>query len=671
MAEKLNRRDFLRHSALAAAGITLAACAQQTEAPEATATQPAQATPPQVAAPTATEKAEPTATPEPAASARQAPDLQDRVTSGEIPPLEERLAQDALIVEPVERIGMYGGDHGLGTLGPSDGAIFTRHTEYENYVRWSPEWTDVVPGTMASWDVEDGGRTYVFHMRKGMKWSDGEPFTADDVMFWYEEAANTDLNPSFPANWTVGGEPAQVSKQDDYTVTFTFVEPYGVFLQYLATPVGDLYSPRHYREQFFPAYADSAELEAKIKEAGVTYWYEAYGNWTNPQLNPEAPVTFGWTYTSILGDSPTFIAVRNPYYWKTDPEGNQLPYIDRQVYAVAGDVQAIVMMAVAGDISFQNRHIADLSNKPLFLENAEQANLRFVDVRGAGANEFTIILNLTHKNPVVRELFLNKNFRIALSYAINRQEIIDVVNLGQGTPWQAAPLPESPLYNEELATQYTEYDPDQANQLLDEIIPEKDGEGFRLLPNGESLGIVIEVASNQQGRIDALELVKNYWNAVAVRMTIKSEERSLLYERKGANDHDAMTWGSPGGAGSDVFLNPRHYLPHYRDPDFAVAWSDWWRTGGQEGEEPIGPAKRQIELYEQLLITPGQEEQDALMAEILSIAQEEFWVIGTYRTPPGYAVLKTNFRNVPESYWGSWQYPDPAPLNPPQFFFET
>jgi len=652
-------------------GLTVAACTQQTEAPEATPTEAAQPTATQPAAPTPTPKMEPTATPEPTVSDRQAPTLQDQVVSGELPTLEERLAQDALIVEPTERIGQYGGDQTLGTLGPSDGAIFTRHTEYENYVRWNPAWTAVVPGTMQSWEVEDGGRTYVFQLRKGMKWSDGEPFTADDVMFWYEEATNTDLNPSFPAKWSVAGEPAQVSKEDDYTVTFAFVEPYGVFLQQLATPGGELYSPRHYREESFPTYADQAALEAKVKDAGVTYWYEAYGDWTDPRRNPGAPVTFGWAYTSVLGDSPTFIAARNPYYWKTDPEGNQLPYVDRQVYSVAGDAQAIVMMAVAGEISFQARHIAALANKPLFLENAERSGLRFVDVQGAGANSFTVILNLTHKDPVVRELFLNKNFRIALSHAINRQEIIDVVNLGQGTPWQSAPLPDSPLYNETLATQYATYDPDLAKELLDGIIPEVDGEGFRLLSNGETLGIVIEVASNQQGRIDGLELVKNYWAEVGVRMTIKSEERSLLYERKAANEHDGMTWGSPGGAGSDVFLNPRHYLPHYRDPDFAVAWADWWASGGQEGEEPIEPAKQQIELYEQLLTTPGQEEQDELMAEILRIAQEEFWVIGTYRTPPGYAVVKTNFRNVPDLFWGSWQYPNPAPLNPPQFFFES
>jgi peptide/nickel transport system substrate-binding protein len=661
--KKWSRRTFLKTSALAAAGVTVIACSKQTAAPE--------PTPTEAAAPTATTAVEPTATPEPAISERQAPILQEQVTSGELPDLGERLAQDALIVEPIERIGQYGGDQALGTLGPSDGAIFTRHTEYENYVRWNPEWTAVVPGTMQSWEIQDGGKAFVLKLRKGMKWSDGEPFTADDVMFWYEEATNTDLNPSFPAKWSAAGEPAVVSKEDDYTVRFDFAEPYGVFLQQLATPGGELYSPRHYREAHFPAYADAEELEAKIKEAGVTYWYEAYGDWNAPRRNPDAPVTFGWSYTSVLGDGPTFIAVRNPYYWKTDPEGNQLPYVDRQVYTVAGDQEAIVMMAVAGEISFQARHIASLANKPLFLENAERSELRFVDVQGAGANSFTVILNLTHKDPAKRALFQNLDFRIALSHAINRQEIIDVVNLGQGTPWQSAPLPDSPLYNETLATQYTEYDPDLANQMLDEIIPDKDTEGFRLLPNGEELGIVIEVASNQQSRIDGLEMVKNYWADVGVRMAIKSEERSLLYERKGANEHDGMTWGSPGGAGSDVFLNPRHYLPHYRDPDFAVAWADWWRTGGQEGEEPSAAAKKQIELYEQLLITPGQEEQDALMAEVLRITQEEFWVIGTYRTPPGYAVVKKSFRNVPDLFWGSWQYPNPAPLNPPQFFFES
>jgi peptide/nickel transport system substrate-binding protein len=665
MVEKLNRREFLRLSALTAAGVAFAACAQApTEAPpqEEPTTAPEQ--PKQEAA---------TATPVPEAgpSDKQAPALIEAVAAGGIPPLDERITQEPLVVEPIEQVGQYGGDQTMGTLGVADGAIFSRFTKYFNLVRWNVDWTDVIPDIAKSFEVQDEGATFVFNLRKGMKWFDGEPYTADDILFWYEEASNTDLNPTFSSTWSTAGGPVVVTKEDDYTVKWAFPDPYGLFLQRQSTPSGSglAWRAKHYLKQFFPAYADAAELDTLIKESGVTYWYEAYGDWTDEELNPDRPCNWAFQYTSVLGDSPQFTCTRNPYFWKTDPDGNQLPYCDRQVYTVAGDREAIVMMAVAGEISYQGRHIASLANKPLFMDNMESADIRFIDTVGSGMNALTLPLNLTHKDPGMREVFQMKDFRIALSHAINRQEIIDVVNLGQGEPWQCAPLPESPLYNETLATQYTEFDPDLANQMLDEILPEKDGEGMRLRPDGESLGIVAEVASNQQARIDALELIKNYWANVGVRMTIKAEDRSLLYERKDANDCDMAVWGGDGGM--DVVLEPRWYFPYSHESNYAEAWVDWYNTVGQEGEEPPAAARQQMELYDKLKITVGTEAQNELMTEILNVAQEEFWVMGTYRTPPGYEVCKNKYRNVKQPNLGSWLYPNPGPQNPCQYYWES
>jgi ABC-type transport system substrate-binding protein len=663
MVEKLNRRDFLRLSALAAAGITVAACAKTAEPTQEVAPTATQATTKEQAA---------TATPVPEAgpSAQQAPAVMDQVAAGTLPPLEDRLTTEPHIVPVTEQIGKYGGDQTMGTLGVADGAIFSRFTKYENLVRWNIDWTDVIPDIAKSFEVQDEGKTFVFSLRKGMKWFDGEPYTADDILFWYEEASNTDLNPSFSSTWSTAGGPVVVTKEDDYTVKWAFADPYGLFLQRQSTPSGSglAYRAKHWLQQFFPAYADKADLEAKTQAAGVTYWYEAYGDWTDEELNPDRPCNWAWQYTSVLGDSPQFACERNPYYWKTDPEGNQLPYCDRQVYTVQGDAEAIVMMAVAGEISYQGRHIASLTNKPLFMDNMEQADIRFIDNVGSGMNALTLPLNLTHKDPVMREVFQNKDFRIALSHAINRQEIIDVVNLGQGTPWQCAPLPESPLYNETLATQYTEFDPDTANAMLDEILPDKDGEGMRLRPDGDPLGIVAEVASNQQARIDALELIKGYWADVGIRMTVKSEDRSLLYERKDANDCDMAVWGGDGGM--DVVLEPRWYFPYSHESNYAEAWVDWYETVGKEGEEPVEAAKQQMELYDQLKVTVGTEAQNEIMTQILNIAQEQFWVLGTYRTPPGYEVCKNKFRNVKNPNLGSWLYPNPGPQNPQQYYWE-
>ncbi|MBN1935247.1 MAG: ABC transporter substrate-binding protein [Anaerolineae bacterium] len=658
--EKLSRRDFLRLSAVAAAGIAVAACAKTEQA----------TTAPDVKTPEPTKKTE-EATPVPAGpSTKQAPTLLEQVKAGKLADLDERLTGEPSVIQPVEKIGVYGGDMRLGTLGVADGAIFSRYTEYENLAVWNLEWTDVIPGIAKGFEVQDAGKTFVFQLRKGMKWSDGEPFTADDYLYWYEEASNKELNPNFSNTWSTKGGPVVVTKEDDYTIKWTFSDPYGLFLQRMATPSGSgMARPRHWRKAFFPDYADKTELEAKIKAAGVTYWYEAYGGWTDPRLNPDHPCIWAWHYTGKLGDSPQFIGDRNAYYFKTDPDGNQLPYIDRQVYTVAADTQAIVMMAVAGEISYQGRHVASLANKPLFLDNAEKADLRFIDNIGSGMNDMLLGLNLTHKDPVLAELFQNRDFRIALSHAINRQEIIDVVGLGIGQPWQGAPLSESPLYNETLAKQYTEYDPAKANEMLDVILPNKDSEGFRLRPDGESLGIVAEVTAGQQNRIDSLELIKGYWAAVGIRIAVQSEDRSLFYERKNAWEHDLSVWGGDGGM--DVVLEPRWYFPYTNESLYAVGWQQWYNTLGKEGVEPPEAAKKQMALYDQLKTTPGTEAQYELMKEILQIAQEQFWVMGTFRGGPGYEICKNKFRNVPDPNLGSWLYPNPGPQNPCQYYWES
>ncbi len=664
MSEKrLSRRSFLQFSAVTALGAALAACAQPTAAPTvAPTTAPAQPT--TAPAQPTTAPAQPTPTPA-GPQYKEAPMLAEQVKAGKLPPVEQRLPAEPRVIEPIERIGKYGGDMRLGTTGMADGAWFTRNITYENLVHWNVEWTDVIPNVCKSWEVEDGGKTFIFNLRKGMKWSDGEPFTADDVTFWYEEASNKELNPTFSKTWSTAGDPVVVTKIDDYTVKFAYTKPYGLFLQRLACPGGNLYSPRHYRKKFFPAYADKDFLATKVKEAGVSNWFEAYGNWMDHRVFPEQPVIWGWVYTSKLADVTTFICPRNPYYWKVDPEGNQLPYIDRQVYAVAGDTQSIVMMAMAGEISFQDRHIASAANKPVFLENAQKADIRFVNTVGSSMNSCTIALNLTDNDPVLRELFQMKDFRIALSHAINRQEIIDIVHLGLNEPWQWAPRPGTPFYDEEMAKQYTEYDPAKANEILDKILPKRDSEGYRLRQDGQPLGIVIETS----GARDDIEMVTEYWNAVGIRTTNKPMDRALFYTRKDANEHSCAVWGGDGGV--DVILEPRWYFPYSTESLYAERWVQWYQSNGQAGEEPPAPTKKQMELYDELLVTPDTQKQIELMKEILKIAKEQFYGIGISLPAPGYAVVKNKFRNVPEEYWSSWLYPNPGPMNPCQFFWDV
>lgn len=609
---------------------------------------------------------------------QEAPEIAQRVDAGELPPVTERLPQDPMVVEPVERIGEYGGEWRWGLIGAE--TPFVRIMAYENLVRWNPEWTEIVPNVAESFEVSDDATTYTFKLREGMKWSDGQPFTADDIMFWYEDVLmNEELTPSVPSWLTSGDEPVVVEKLDDTTVRFTFAEPNGLFMQRLATPDGMAPTdfPRHYLEQFHKKYNE--DVGTLVEEAGAadwpTFWEAKVGDpfALSRWQDPNRPSIHAWSPTSALGEGTRVVAVRNPYYWKVDPEGNQLPYLDRLVFDQVEDVEVLLLKALGGEIDMQDRHVATLANKAVFADNMAAGDYRFFDTVPADMNEMIIALNLNHKNPVKREVFQNKDFRIGLSHAINRQEIIDLVYVGQGKPHQAAPRPESEFYHEQLATQYTEYDVELANEHLDRAFPEKDAQGFRLGPDGKRISFAVEVTpAYRPAQVDALELIQGYWREVGVDMQIRAQERTLLYTRKNANEHDAVVWGGDGGL-ADAVLDPRWYFPYSDESNFAQAWRTWYTNPGGAGattqpEEPPPATKQQMELYDQLKTTADPERQAELFREILDIAAEEFYAIGISLPLQSYGIVKNGFHNVPEVMPSAWLYPHPAPTNPEQYF---
>ncbi|MCB0183700.1 MAG: ABC transporter substrate-binding protein, partial [Caldilineaceae bacterium] len=563
----------------------------------------------------------------------EAPALAEMVAAGSLPPLEERLPATPKVVEPVEAPGQYGGTWRMGLNGGQDNALLVRTMAYQNLVRWTPDWTGIEPNVAAEYTSSEDATEFTFTLREGMKWSDGEPFTADDILFWYNDIL---VNDEYEAvhnvpTWLIaGGEPVTVEKVDDSTVKFIFAEPNGLFLQRLATPGGDAPTrwPMHYCSQFHPDY-NGDNMDALIAEADATDWVNLMelkcGNvngtpydalWQNGDL----PTIFPWILTTPYGAGTQVVAERNPYFWKVDSDGRQLPYIDRLVYDVGEDAEVLVLKALNGEIDMQDRHIASLSNKAVFVDNMEAGGYHFFDTIPSGMNNIAIALNLTHKDPMKREMYQNKDFRIALSHAINRQEIIDVVYVGQGEPYQLAPRPTSPFYNEQLAKQYTEYDPDLANEILDGIYPEKNADGIRLGPDGNPVTLIVDVTSNQQDRVDALGLIQGYWNAVGIDMQINSMDRSLLYTRKDSNEHDVSVWGGDGGL--DVVLEPRWYFPYSGESLYAEAWQSWFNNPTGEGaltppEEPPAGPKQQMELYREIQGTGDAAQQEELMKQIL------------------------------------------------------
>lgn len=393
----------------------------------------------------------------------EAPRLAQLVEAGRLPPVDERLPQNPLVVEPIEQIGEYGGTWRGSMVGVSDTGRLDRTVGYDNLVRWArwqpgDAWPDgfpeVLPNIAESWQVNSEATEYTFKLREGMKWSDGHPFTADDILFWYENVFLNDELMPVQTRWLVSGdEPVVVEKVDDYTVKFSFASSHGLLLQWLSTPLGHLPTayPRHYLEQFHADYNEN--IDQLVRQEGLADWAALFSGKADRWANEDLPVVYAWVLTTAAGGGDRVVGERNPYYWKVDPVGNQLPYIDSIINDIVGETEVQLLNALAGEIDMVDSYIgyvATPSNKPLFYDNQERGAYHLYDVLPNRMNLTIISLNLTHNDPVKREIFNNKDFRVGLSHAINRQEIIDLIYVGEGRPFQVAERPESALFSEQI-----------------------------------------------------------------------------------------------------------------------------------------------------------------------------------------------------------------------------
>jgi peptide/nickel transport system substrate-binding protein len=628
--------------------------------------------------PVATATLAPTEPPPPLFS--EAPALADLVKAGSLPPVEERLPENPLVVEATE-VGVYGGEWRMGMRGGTDDPSFYRILGYESLVRWTPNWDAIIPNLAEKWEISADATTYTFYLRKGVKWSDGVPFTADDILFWYEDVIlNPDLTKSVPAWLTSGGEVVKFEKLDDFTVKFTFKNPNGLFLQNLASPDSRSLTnvPKHYAIQYHAKYVEAANLEKLMSDGGYAAWTDLFiakvvqadGGGMGQFSVAGRPTLFSWMVEEPFSGNATQVTlVRNPYYWKVDQNGQQYPYIDKLVYGVYQDIPSMLLKAANGEIDFQMRHFNTLANKAVLYDNMATGDYHIFKLQQSGTNSNVVMLNLTHKDPAIREIFQNKDFRIGLSYAINRQEIINTVYVTVGQPAQPAPQEGTAFYNQQLATQYIEFDVAKANEYLDKVLPNKNADGIRLRPDGQPMTFVIEVANANTDQVDAANLIAKYWKAVGILVEAKSEDRALMYERKNNNDLDAMIWGGEGGV--NPMLDPRNFFPNGNESAYAVAWAEWYTNPASPiAEEPPAEIKAMMDKFAEVKTATTWENQVALMNELLQMTADFFPCMGISTQPPSYGIAKNNMHNVPEMIINSWSYPSPAPVNTFTFFFK-
>ncbi len=570
--------------------------------------------------------------------------LAEKVAAGELPPVEERLPSDPLVVECIEEPGEYSGDLRRALTGPADIGGY-RAIVRESLAGWDYRSgkVEVIPNLASGWDITDDGATYVFHLRKGARWSDGELFTADDIMFWYEHMVlNEELTPTFPGWLTVAGEPGVIEKIDDYTVAFKFAAPYGILLEYLCFSGQQILTPRHYLSQFHPDFADADELSSKVKDAGFEHWYQLLANRNDYTNNPDLPVLFTWKLETPF-PAQRMVSVRNPYYWKVDTNGKQLPYFDRLVTELAQDPQLVLMKAIAGEVDFQWRHMG-FTDYSLLKENEETGDYSVLEWIGGGLP--TVYVNQSVSDLELRKIFQTKDFRHALSWSINRDAMNDLFWHGLAMPGNPPSVKTDYFWREGFGQTAVAYNVDRANELLDGIgLDQRDGDGWRLRPDGQRLQLLLDVYPGESGapNVDIFGQVAEYWRAVGLETQLKEMELTLWLQRAIGNESMMPAYTCAPAVWE---VDARWYVPNVGNCYWAPAYGQWVASGGASGEEPPDEFKQLVEWYEALKSELDREKRLELGAKILAQHSEQVYMVGICALSLQPCIKKNDLVNV-------------------------
>lgn len=617
----------------------------------------------------------------------EAPELAALVAEGKLPPVEERIGQDPLVIKPVHEIGKYGGEWRRGFTGPADQWNAVRGTAGpDNPIFWDYTATELVPNIVKDWEFSEDGTSMELYLRRGMRWSDGAPFTADDFIFWYEEMfLNDDLVPSKTSLMFIDGEPVTMEKVDEYTVKFNFPAPYFFFAQLLAGSTDlsgmtrngaaamGLYAPKHYLSQFHPSVIGLEAAQAMAAEDGYDSWvpwFKAKNDWT---LNPDLPVLTPWkTVQPITGD--VWIQERNPYYFGVDTEGNQLPYIDRVIFTLAENLEVVNLRAIAGEYDFQARHM-DIGKLPVFLENQEKGGYRVALDPGAYGGDMILVVNLSYQeDPVIGELFRTVDFRRALSLGIDRDEINEIFWLGTGVPGSPVVSEESPFNpGPEYRTMWAVHDVEKANALLDSIgLDKKDAEGYRLRPDGSGrLTLILSTAAGQFVQYTRIgELIAEHWKEIGIELKVQEQERSLVFGRFPTNDLQLFAWTNDGS--DQMFENPwSRVVPTEPISDMGPLYGVWFQSNGKEGLEPPPELREAMELFKAAYFMSDEDRTKAAQ-QIWAAHVDQVWTIGVIGLGPasmGVRVYDVNLGNVPARQYNSPTVKNPSISRPQTFFW--
>jgi peptide/nickel transport system substrate-binding protein len=620
----------------------------------------------------------------------EAPALTELVKAGKLPPVEQRLPQEPMVIKPLRSVGKYGGTWRRGFLGPGDSENGNRVRASDKLLFWDVNGTRVVPNVAKGWETSADGRRTTLFLRKGMKWSDGAPFTADDFMFWYEDMyQNKDLIKSAAPELSTNGKPGRISKIDETTVLFEFDDPNFLFASQLAgdTQVGGgqsrlqseerelgLYAPAHYLKQFLPKYSSVDSLNSKAKAAGFDNWAQVFKIKSDWRLNPEVPTLSAWRMVQPI-NSQTWVLERNPYFWTVDTEGNQLPYLDKVQLTLAENPEVINLRAIAGEYDYMERFI-DLAKLPVFLENAARSKYKVHLDPGFNGSDSELKFNFAYRlDPEIQKWFANLEFRRALALGIDREQINEAFFLGlgvTGTPIPADIIPESP--GKEWRQRWATLDVAKANAMLDAVgLKKKDAEGFRLrTDNGERLRLQIDVAQTLSPTWpQQAEMIIQQWRAIGIWAEMRLFERSLFYTRVRNDQNQIVLWSNNGSESLYLYTIP--VLPIDPQSSFGgAAYAQWYASNGAAGIKPTDPELlKGFELLRSAASLP-EERRVEIAQELWKLLVDQVWSIGVVGQSPAYMgtrVVNERLENVPARTCVSQHCRTPWSGHPEQWYY--
>ncbi len=605
----------------------------------------------------------------PAGEYDQAPMLDQDVEAGTLPPVEERIPESPRVVKPRDRVGKYGGRLTMVTVGGgSSSDVLT--SKVATLFKFSPDTEEVVSDVAKGYDISDNYKKYTIYLRKGLKWSDGHEYTAEDVIFWWKDIMlNKDLKPVLPSRYKTGDERAELKKLDEYTVQWQFADPNPMFTMWFHgwANHGPTQSPKHYLKQFHKKY--NPEVVEEAKSHGFDTWANYFKNKRSRpgwQVNFDLPRLQTWI---PVKSRPSYkLYERNPYFHQVDAEGNQLPYIDRLLVIRCNSPRIALGKMAFGQVDVASATV-NLEDYSLLKSFEKESGLQVHLLERLRGGEFVFSFNLSSPDPVKRDIFRDVRFRRAVSLAIDREEINRVIYYGKATPRQATVLPIAPYYEEEWARSYAERDVEKANELLDEMGLEWDEKHRRRLrPDGDPVSFNLEYWAGEGPKTSIVELLRESLAEVGIELNAKPQNAGYNRSRLKSGESDTFNWHMDSS--TKLYRRCRVFPVNGGFQGIpSVPWFEWLETDGEEGEKPPQKIIEWYNIGQQWKTTTDIDKRHKLAKKMLDIQANQVYWIGTVGRSPTPAVYDKDLVNVPtDGYWG-WQLHFWRAYDVSQFFY--